>query len=54
MTIYLPQLLTPTCRSRKFDPVGFALRGRIRPSSNAMFAIIYLVGTFIADLLKSK
>jgi hypothetical protein len=43
-----------TCRSRKFDPVGFALRGRIRPSSNTMFAIIYLLGTFVADLLKSR
>jgi hypothetical protein len=27
---------------------------RIRPSSNAMVAIIYLLGTFIADLLKSR
>jgi hypothetical protein len=30
------------------------LGGLIRPSSNAMFAIIYLLGTFIADLLKSR
>jgi hypothetical protein len=29
---------------------GFARRGRIRASSDAMFAIIYLLGTFIADL----
>jgi hypothetical protein len=30
------------CRSRKFNPAGFARWGRISASSDAMFAIIYL------------
>src|SRR5256886_1974033 len=41
-----------TCRSRKFNPVGFARWGRISASSDAMFAIIHLLATFIADLFK--
>src|SRR5436190_5895091 len=41
------------CRSRKFNPAGFARRGRISASSDAMFAIIRLLATFIADLFKS-
>src|SRR6201988_2267227 len=41
------------CRSRKFNPAGFARWGRISASSGAMFAIIHLLATFIADLFKS-
>jgi hypothetical protein len=35
------------CGSRKFNPAEFAWRGRTRASSDAMFAIICLLGTFV-------
>ena len=38
----------------KIRSAGFARQRRIRASSNAMFAIVYLLGTFIADLFKSR
>jgi hypothetical protein len=43
-----------TCRSRKFNPVGFARWDRISASSDAMVAIIHLLATFIADVFKSR
>jgi hypothetical protein len=42
------------CRSRKFHPRGFARLGRISASSDAMIAILHLLGTFVADLFKSR
>src|ERR1700738_3830167 len=37
---------------RKFNPAGFARWDIISASSDAMFAIIHLLATFIADLFK--
>jgi hypothetical protein len=43
-----------TCGSRKFDPAGFARGGRISASSDAMLAIVHLLGTLVANLFKSR
>lgn len=43
-----------TCRSRKSYPRGFARRGRISSSSDAMLAILHLLGTLVADLFRSR
>ena len=43
-----------TCRSRKFHPRRFARSGRIRASSDAMLATLHLLGTFVANLFKSR
>ncbi len=42
------------CPFREFHPAGFTRRARISASSDAMLAILRLLGMFLADLLKSR
>jgi hypothetical protein len=42
------------CHSRKFDPTEIRAVTENQSIIDAMFAIIYLLGTFIADLFKSR
>src|ERR1700746_1718384 len=43
-----------TCRSRKSRPEGFTQCGRISASFDVMLAILHLLGTFVANLFRSR
>lgn len=42
------------CGSRKFDPGGFARRGRISASCGAMLSVVHLLATYVVNLFKSQ
>jgi hypothetical protein len=46
--------LCSRCRSRKSHLEDSCEEGRIRALSDAMLAILYLLGTFVANLFKSR